>query len=163
MNERPLPSPGSEPEPSSLESLEQQLRALSPPKVPADLSSRLVSAIPGSIGIPHGSGLGKSWIWIIAAAGTAIIVGSALVYRWLGPGNANLVTGDHAVKNSTNEPQPGTTSYVLDSNEKAVEHDPYNAGAWFKLAKAQADQHRSVDAISSAEKAIDVAHSRNQN
>jgi outer membrane protein TolC len=38
---------------------------------------------------------------------------------------------------------------------------PYNADAWFSLAKAQADVHRSADAISSAQKAIDVARSRN--
>jgi hypothetical protein len=43
-----------------------------------------------------------------------------------------------------------------------VHFDPYNAEAWFSLAKAQADVHRSADAISSAQKAIDIARSRNR-
>ena len=46
--------------------------------------------------------------------------------------------------------------------EQIVSVDPYNADAWFALAKAQADLHRSEDAIASAQKALDVARSRNR-
>ena len=50
----------------------------------------------------------------------------------------------------------------LQQFESAVRLDPYNADAWLSLAKAQADVHRTDDAISSAQKALDIARSRNR-
>jgi tetratricopeptide (TPR) repeat protein len=53
-------------------------------------------------------------------------------------------------------------SKAVQQYDRAVTVDPYNADAWFALAKAQADLHRSEDAISSAQKALDAARSRNR-
>jgi thioredoxin-like negative regulator of GroEL len=54
------------------------------------------------------------------------------------------------------------TSKDIQKYEQVVRFDPYNADAWFSLAKAQAQVNRSEDAISSARKAIDIGRSRNR-
>ena len=165
MSERPLPSPEPSPERISLDSLEQQLRALPPPEVPADLSATLVTAIPRSVSVSRGLGTSKNWFWIAAAmAAVACTLG---VSSWFIGGAAKLEPVSHTTNNSATEsPAPQAASNVsetIGNLQQAAQSDPYNADLWFKLAKTQAEDQRSAEAIASAEKAIDVARSRNRN
>jgi hypothetical protein len=109
----------------------------------------------------------KRWRWPwIAAIGVVCIVMPAVVYTWMMHLNWKPPTGsgekrDIKVASPAGKSVPAT-SKAVQKFEQAVQVDPYNADAWFSLAKAQADVHRPDDAISSAQKAIDVARSRNR-
>jgi len=69
------------------------------------------------------------------------------------------VEGGAGNSNGLNSP----TSKRTRDYEEAVRVDPYNADAWFALAKAQAAVDRADEAVSSAQKALDVARSRDRN
>jgi hypothetical protein len=165
MNQGELPSPDPDPRRLSLESLEQKLRALPPAAVPEDLPSKLITAIPPAKALGSlATGVVRRWPWI-AAVGVMCVTLSAAFYSLMhlnskppaGPNEIRGATGS----STTGKDVPGSSKAVLEF-EQAVRFDPYNADAWFGLAKAQADVHRSADAISSARKAIDVARSRNR-
>ena len=157
-----LPQP---PQPErSLESLERQLRALPPPPVPAHLPGKLIAAIapvPAAAGAAASSW--KLWPWM-AAIGVAAVVAAAMTSTWLANRNPGLappakVEGGAGNSNGLNSP----TSKRTRDYEEAVRVDPYNADAWFALAKAQAAVDRADEAVSSAQKALDVARSRDRN
>lgn len=160
--------PSSEPEPRrlSLESLEEKLRALPLAEVPENLPSNLIAAIPHTkVVSPRGSGATKRWPWI-GAVGVICIAVPAAVYSWLTQTNSKPPAGSNEIQGAAVASADGkdmpAPSKAIREYEQAVRFDPYNADAWFGLAKAQADAHRSVDAISSAQKAIDIARSRNR-
>ncbi len=160
------PSPEPDPGRLSLESLEQKLRALPPAAVPEALPSKLIGAIPPIKAMGSGgAGTGRRWPWI-AAAGVMCMAVFAVSYSWLVLWNSKPPTLSNENRNET---VPATTgkdvpasSKAVEQYEQAVRFDPYNADAWFGLAKAQANVHRSADALSSAQKAIDIARSRNR-
>lgn len=162
MNQDALP-PEPDPDRLSLESLEEKLRALPLAVVPDDLPSKLIAAIPPAkaASLP-GSRVQRLWPWI-AAVGIVGITASALVYSWIIDGNSMPAERTNEIGNpaTTGSKAPAISKAVQDY-EPAVRFDPYNADAWFALAKAQADVHRSADAISSAQKAIDIGRSRNR-
>jgi tetratricopeptide (TPR) repeat protein len=158
--------PSSEPDPRrlELESLEQRLRALPLAAVPNALPSKLVAAIPAAKAAGYSaSRVPEKWPWI-AGVGAMCIIGGAIIYSALihsnPPGAANLKPP--ATGSSASAAKGPTSSPAILEGEKTVSRDPYNADAWFNLAKAQADLGRSADAVSSAEKALDVARSRNR-
>jgi cytochrome c-type biogenesis protein CcmH/NrfG len=154
-----------EPDPHRLtsESLAEQLRALPLAPVPDGLPAQLAAAIPPAttVGTP-GSRVPRHWPWI-AAVGVVCITTSAVVGSWWMHVNSKPPAAPNENGHpSTIENQPPTSSKSIRDLEQAVSVDPYNADAWFSLAKAQAEVHRSADAISSAQKAIDVGRSRNR-
>ena len=153
----PLPEP--DPSRADLATLEEKLRALAPPRVPTALESKLVASIPsaGAAGA-LATMIAKYWLWIAGTAGVCIVAG-ALVHWW--PSGANFGGGQPGKATVENGNRP--TSAALKKFEDAVSVEPYNAEAWFNLAKAQAEAHRPEDAVSSAQKAIDVARSRDRN
>ena len=166
MNRDVSPSPEPDPRRLSLESLEEKLRALPLAPVPENLSSNLIAAIPpAKAGSSLGSRVTRRWPWI-GAVGVVCITLSAVVYSWrtrmnsMPPAGSNENQG--AAVSSTDGKDMRAPSKAVREYEQAVRFDPYNADAWFSLAKAQADVHRSADAISSAQKAIDIARSRNR-
>ena len=150
----------------SLESLEQQLRTLPQPVVPDTLSTKLIAAIPAVAGKASVSvsGMTKFWLWTVGLAAAGILA-STLVFTWIVRENSNSLpapkANNSAAETSTIGSKPPASSKALQQFEQAVRFDPFNANAWFNLAKAQAAEHRSDDAISSAEKGLDIAHSRN--
>jgi hypothetical protein len=156
-----------EPDPQlRLESLEKQLRPLPPPSVPVVLPSKLIAGIP--IPAPTSSlavSVTKQWPWMPGIGAMGILILS-LGHAWLACSNSNAFPESNANGSATDQLVTGQTAAVptktIRDCEQAVHIDPYNADAWFNLAKAQADMHRSTDAISSAQKAIDVARSRNR-
>jgi tetratricopeptide (TPR) repeat protein len=161
-------SPPSEPDPRrlSLESIEEKLRALPLPEVPGELASNLIAAIPSmKPQSPLGSRVVRRWPWIGAVVAICVTV-SAAVYSWLMLTNSKppggLIENRGATANSTLGKDVPPTSKAVQEYEQAVRFDPFNADAWFSLAKAQADVHRSADAVSSAQKAIDIARSRDR-
>jgi cytochrome c-type biogenesis protein CcmH/NrfG len=156
--------PPSEPNPlpANLESLEKQLRALPQPALPDALSKNLIDAIPSTIGgVTAAAGAAKLLI-LLAGIGIAAIITMAVVFTWL-HGNSNLPPGPNSgTVRASPATEPSTaTSKAVQSFENAVQFDPFNAAAWFNLAKAYAEVHRGNDAVSAAEKAIDIAKSRN--
>ncbi len=162
-------SSGSSPKQPSLELLEQQLRALPPPPMPDALPARLIAAIPPlKAATSAATGVAKGWL-LASGAAVAGVVATVVLLAWLI--HANPVAPNGAGKNGNVPAAPQTTSpafqtapaaaSVIRQYEHAVSVDPYNAEAWFDLAKAQADAHRLDDAISAAEEALDVARSRN--
>jgi cytochrome c-type biogenesis protein CcmH/NrfG len=160
-----LPSPEPDPRRLSLETLEEQLRTLPQPAVPDALPSKLIASIPpiataGSLA----AGVTKRWPFV-AGIGATVILAFALLGIWLQHRSSNTLpepNANHgATGTSTTEPNATVSSPAIRNYEQAVRIDPYDADAWFSLAKAQADVQRSADAISSAQKAIDVARSRN--
>jgi hypothetical protein len=156
-----------EPDPRlSLESLEERLRALPTAPVPELLPSKLIAAIPpakaaGSLA----SSFITRWPWIAGIVVMCITAPAAfysLHVYWNSKSRAGSnENGNPKVPSRGGKDVPGTSKSVR-NYEQAVRFDPYNADAWFRLAKAQADVHRSADAISSAQKAIDIARSRNR-
>jgi tetratricopeptide (TPR) repeat protein len=150
----------------SLESLKQQLRALPPPTVPDALPTKLIAAVPAAAGKASftAGGTTKFWLWAtgLAAAG---ILASVLVVTWIVRENSKSLPEPKANNNAAETPTTGSKALVssksLQQFEQAVHFDPFNADAWFNLAKAQAAEHRSEEAISSAEKGLDIANSRN--
>ena len=166
MNQGELPSPDPDPRRLSLESLEQKLRALPFAEVPEALPSKLVAAIPPTKAIGSlTTGTIKRWPWI-AAVGVMCCIVSAVLYSWLMHWNSKRPTGSNENRAATGSSTTGNhvlvSSKAVREYEQAVRFDPYNADAWFRLAKAQANAHQSADAISSAQKAIDIARSRNR-
>jgi hypothetical protein len=160
-------TPPPEPEPRlSIESLEQRLRSLPPAPVPEALPSKLIAAIPavkaaGSLG----TGSIRRWPWIAAVGAICITLPAAyysLQMLWNSKPRAGSNEDRHPTLSSTSGKDVPRSSKAVSDYEQAVRFDPYNADAWFGLAKAQADVHRSADAISSAQKAIDIARSRNR-
>ena len=153
-----------QPEPS-LEPLERQLRALPLPAIPAHLPSKLIAAIaPMPTAAGTVASIWKLWPWM-AAIGGAGVMAAALTYTWLANRNPNPAPPakvESGAGNSTNVLDAPTSKAIRDA-EEAVRIDPYNADAWFALAKAQAATNRPDEAISSAKKALDVARSRNRN
>jgi tetratricopeptide (TPR) repeat protein len=97
----------------------------------------------------------------MAATGAAGVVVAALTYAWMAnrPAPPAKVEG---AGNSTNVFDSPTSKAIRDY-EEAVRVDPYNADAWFALAKAQATANRPDEAVSSAQKALDVARARDRN
>jgi tetratricopeptide (TPR) repeat protein len=166
MNRDVSPSPEPDPRRLSLESLEEKLRALPPAEVPENLQSNLIAHIPSIKAVsPRGSNVTGRWPWI-GAIGVMCIAVPAVVYSWLTHTNSKPPTGSNenqgtAVASADGKDRPATSKAIREY-EQAVHFDPYNADAWFNLAKAQADVHRSADAMSSAQKAIDIARSRNR-
>jgi tetratricopeptide (TPR) repeat protein len=163
MNQDVVPPPEPDPSRLSLESLEEKLRALPLAAVPDGMPSKLVAAIPPTTAVSAtGSGVQRRWPWI-GAVGVMCITASAVVCSWL----VHLNSKPAAVSNENREPstienEAPRSSKAVQDYEQAVRFDPYNADAWFSLAKAQADVRRSADAISSAQKAIDIGRSRNR-
>jgi tetratricopeptide (TPR) repeat protein len=162
QGQNPLPDPGAGR--LSVESLEHRLRALPPPQVPEALPARLIATIPAA---KAAGGIATAvfhrWIWI-AAAGTICIAGSFAAYSWLrSPSQVNNGSEKRGNESGTATTRQNVTesSQAIRDYERAVVVDPYNASAWFNLAKAQAAAHRPADATSSAEKALDIAHARN--
>ena len=166
MNRDVLPSPEPDPGRLSLESLEEKLRALPLAPVPEAFSSKLIAAIPPIKPISSlGNRIIRRWPWI-GAVGVMCITVSAVVYSWLlhlnsKPSTESRENRGATVSSTVGKDVPGSSKAVREY-EQAVRFDPYNADAWFSLAKAQANAHQSADAISSAQKAIDIARSRNR-
>lgn len=163
QNVPPLPDPEPDKRHNQM-SLEEQLRALPPPLVPESLKSKLIGSIPRSAGpIATSTGLTKSWIWLVGLSTAGVLVCTFAVYSWMQSRNvkepAGLNAGASSANNSTTK---ATSSQAIEKYEQAVLHDPYDADAWFNLAKAQIAAHRSADAISSAHKALDIARANNR-
>jgi tetratricopeptide (TPR) repeat protein len=159
------PSPEQEPR-LSLESLEERLRALPPPKVPEALPSKLIATIPaakaaGSVA----TGIIVRWLWIAGLAAACITAPVAIVTWWTlwnsKPRAESNENGDLTEPSATRKNMTRSSKAVIDY-EQTLRFDPYNADAWFGLAKAQAELDRRDDAISSAQKALDIARSRNR-
>jgi tetratricopeptide (TPR) repeat protein len=92
---------------------------------------------------------------------------SAAAVVWLTSRNSHAPPEPNASPSATSSsaatgPSATTSSKTIQTYEQAVRFDPYNADAWFNLAKAQAEVHRTDEALSSAQKALDIARSRNQ-
>jgi hypothetical protein len=160
-------TPSPEPDPRlGLESIERQLRALPPAPVPEALPSKLVAGIPAAKAAgPLATSITSRWPWIAGLAGL-FVTASVAFYAWQMHVSSKLPVGANENRNPTvsspavkNAP---ATSTAIQKYEQAVRIDPYNAYAWFSLAKAQAEVNRSEDVISSAHKAIDIARSRNR-
>jgi tetratricopeptide (TPR) repeat protein len=166
MSQGVPPLPDREPGRISLESLESQLRALPPPTVPATLPSKLISAIPPlAAKSTLVGGIAKTWYWVAGLIAAGIVV-LAIGYSILSRGNSHPdrapTPAGRANDSSAKAQTEPATSPAVRKFEQAVQDDPYNAAAWLNLAKAQAELHRTSDAISSAEKALDIAHSQNR-
>ncbi len=165
MNRDVSPSPEPDPRRLSLESLEEKLRALPLAEVPEHLPSNLIAAIPAKAVSPRGTNVTKRWL-CMGTVGVICIAIPAVVYSWLTHTNLKPPAGSNenqgAAVSSVNANDIPATSKAIREYEQAVRFDPYNADAWFSLAKAQADAHRSADAKSSAQKAIDIGRSRNR-
>jgi cytochrome c-type biogenesis protein CcmH/NrfG len=160
-------SVGPEPDPSvSLEALEQKLRALPQADVPARLPAKLLASIPASKAAgSFGAAAISRWLLIaaVSVACAALSVGAYLAVhgttsKFAKPPNEKANPADSPSAKSAAAP----SSQALDDLQKAVRVDPFNAEAWFALAKAQAAGQSSA-AAESAQKAIDVARSRNNN
>jgi tetratricopeptide (TPR) repeat protein len=159
-------SPQPDPHQLSSESLEQQLRALPLPAVPDTLPQKLIAAIPrAAAASAPATKITSLRLWI----GGVVLIGivlSTVVAIWLKNGNSspppesNANSSSKSVNASTGLRAP--TSKAIEQYEQAVQFDPYNADAWFNLAKAQAEAHRTAEALSSAQKALDIARSRNR-
>jgi cytochrome c-type biogenesis protein CcmH/NrfG len=139
---------------------------LPPAQVPDGLASKLIASIPaanaaGSLTIS----IISRWPWIVGVAVLCIMV-PATVYLWQMDWNSKPPSGVGANRDSADSSETGknapATSKDIQKYEQVVRFDPYNADAWFSLAKAQAQVNRSEDAISSARKAIDIGRSRNR-
>jgi tetratricopeptide (TPR) repeat protein len=160
---------GPQPDPRlSLEALEEKLRALPRADVPAGLPAKLLGSIPVSKAAGASSAAATSrWFLFAVAVSLACVALSAGVYLAVGGSSSNSTKapnedGDPADSRSTNG-TAAPTSKALNAYEQAVRVDPFNAEAWFALAKAQAAGQSSTNAEESAQKAIDVAKSRNNN
>jgi hypothetical protein len=163
MNHGVRPEP--DPRRLSLEALEQKLRALPPAAVPKGLPSKLIAGIPaGKAAGSVGTQLVRHWPWI-GAVGVLCVALSAMVYSWVVNGKSTAPAANengNAAATSITEKGAPATSIMIRDYEQAVRIDPYNADAWFGLAKAQAGAHQTADAITSAQKAVDVARARNR-
>jgi hypothetical protein len=160
-------SVGPEPDPRlSLEALEEQLRALPPAEVPADLSSKLVAGIQVSKATSSfGGAAARLWIWVGAVSVICVALSTGVYFTV--DGSSSKVTrpaseNGNPADSSSRKEADAASSKALADYEQAVRVDPFNADAWFALAKAQSDVQRSADAMASAQKAIDVARSRNR-
>jgi len=163
MNQQQPELPEPDPQAASLESLEKRLRALPPPTVPGDLASRMIAAIPPVSAAGTAAGAWKLWLWLAGVGGVGVVA-AALTYAWMANRNPNPAAPakvEGGAGNSTNV-QSSPTSKAIRDYEEAIRVDPYNADAWFALAKAQAAANRSDEAVSSAQKALDVARSRDR-
>jgi cytochrome c-type biogenesis protein CcmH/NrfG len=160
-------TPPPDPDPRlSVESLEQQLRALPPAQVPEALPSKLIASIPAAKAAGSlVTSIASRWPWIVGVAVLCITV-PATIYLWQMDWGTKPPAGADANRESADSSNAGknepATSKDIQTYEQAVRFDPYNADAWFSLAKAQAQVNRSEDAISSARKAIDIGRSRNR-
>ena len=158
MSQAVPPFPEPNPPRADLEALEEKLRALAPPAVPAALESKLIASIPaaGALGrwprCSQSTGFG-SW----ARRGFASLAG-AVVHWW--PSEANSGRGQPGPAKTERADRP--IPPAIKKYEDAISVDPYNAEAWFNLAKAQAAVHMTDEAVSSAQKAIDVARVRDR-
>src|SRR5262245_52636795 len=138
--------PSSEPNSRlSLESLEEKLRTLPLAEVPDSLASKLLAAVPPVAAVRDpGSGLPRRWPWIVAIVVTGITA-SVVVYSLMTPSGSKPPNASNENRNAaTTENLAPKTSKAVQSYEEAVRFDPYNADAWFGLAKAQAAVGRSV-------------------
>jgi tetratricopeptide (TPR) repeat protein len=134
--------------------------------VPGTLPSKLIAAIPATkAGGAAATGIIKYWPWV-AGVGLICIAASGVFYSrhmlWNSNAPAESKQNSGPVEAATSDKKVPATSKAVQKYEQIVSVDPYNADAWFALAKAQADLHRSEDAIASAQKALDVARSRNR-
>jgi tetratricopeptide (TPR) repeat protein len=166
MNRDVSPTSDPDPERPDLESLEQKLRALPLPAVPDGLRPKLIASIPSikSAGSPGGRVLKlRPWVGMVGAICLAFSAAAGSLFMYLNrEPDARLNEGPKPTASSTTSDDAVKSSKAVRDYEEAVRFDPYNADAWFGLAKAQADLNRSADAISSAEKAIDIGRSRNR-
>jgi tetratricopeptide (TPR) repeat protein len=165
VNQGTRPTPEPDPERLSLESLEGRLRALPPTEVPDALSSKLIATIPPAKAAgTTATGVTRYWPWIagvslICIAAAAVFSSRQIFWNSKPPLGAN---DNVDAASSKAGKDPLATSKAVQQFDSAVRIDPYDADAWFSLAKAQADVHRAEDAISSAQKALDIARSRNR-
>jgi cytochrome c-type biogenesis protein CcmH/NrfG len=166
VNQGTRPTPDPDPERLSIESLERQLRALPPSEVPGTLSSKLIATIPpAKVAGATAAGVTKYWLWIAGISLVCIATGAVLISRqtfWNPKSPSETNENPGAAASSTTSKDTPATSKAIQQFESAIRLDPYNADAWFSLAKAQADVHRAEDAVSSAQKALDIARSRNR-
>jgi len=165
VNQGKRPTP--EPDPERLfGSLEAKLRALPPSEVPDTLRAKLIATIPSAKAAGATSaGVAKYWPWIAGVSLICIATGAVLYSRqifWNSKPSLGPSENPGAAVSSIADRDPPVTSKAVQQFENAVRLDPYNADAWFSLAKAQADVNRAEDAISSAQKALDIARSRNR-
>jgi cytochrome c-type biogenesis protein CcmH/NrfG len=159
-------TPDPDPQRPTLASLEARLRTLPPVEVPAALSSKLIATIsPGKAAVATTSGLVMYLLWVAAVTVICIAAGAAIYsaqFYWATkhePGTKQNPTT--ALPSNADKASP-STSKAIEQFESAVRIDPYNADAWFNLAKSQANERRTIDAVSSARKALDIARSTNR-
>jgi tetratricopeptide (TPR) repeat protein len=134
--------------------------------VPEALPAKLIASIPAAKAAGSlATSITSRWPWIAGVAVLCITV-TATIYLWQMDWGSKPPAGADANRDSADSSKAGknapATSKAMQKYEQAVRFDPYNADAWFSLAKAQAEVNRSEDAISSARKAIDIARSRNR-
>jgi tetratricopeptide (TPR) repeat protein len=134
--------------------------------VPDALRSKIVAGIPAAkAAVSLATSITSRWPWIAGLAGMFVMV-SVAFYAWQMHGSSKPPVGANEDGNPTvSSPamkNASATSKAIQKYEQAVLVDPYDAYAWFGLAKAQAEVNRSEDAISSARKSIDIARSRNR-
>lgn len=159
-------SVGPEPDPRlSLESLEAKLRALPRADVPSELPAKLLASIPaGKATVSSGIATSR---WFLIGAITVMCIAVSIVGYFVAAGlrSTNPKPANESASPADSlgtKQQTAPSSKAVKDFEQAVRVDPYNADAWFALAKAQANAQLSEDAIASAQKAIDVARSRNR-
>ncbi len=152
--------PGPDPKSLELELLEARLRAIAPPAVPERLVEKLAVGIPRA-GASSGGLLNKPRLWFAACAAMVVIIAAVSVAVWShwGSGSGRRNAGGPQQNGGSGVPNT-IKNQAIGQYEHAVAVDPYNAEAWFNLAKAQADAGRWDEAISSAQKSIDIARSR---
>jgi cytochrome c-type biogenesis protein CcmH/NrfG len=159
-----LPNPESDPS-VSIDAIEAQLRGLPPPSVPEGLAGKLIGAIPQAVvGAAASTAAVKIWavvVGIIAVGAVAV----GLTVQWLS--GENPVAPKPNANTNANAPaaqgNPAAIAPALQKElqrcEEATRNDPFDAAAWFNLAKAQLRAQRKADAIVSAHKALDIARS----
>jgi cytochrome c-type biogenesis protein CcmH/NrfG len=156
-------TPEPDPRRASLESIEAQLQALPAPEVPEGLAAKLILSIstPSAAAVAA-AGINKAWFYfvgIVAAGAVAAVIFSSLSTKNDAPRAADADAMQKSPKPTATElTLPGKSKSSREA-ERAVPVDPYNADAWFSLAKVQASEGKATEAISSARKALDIARS----
>jgi cytochrome c-type biogenesis protein CcmH/NrfG len=105
-------------------------------------------------------------IWAVVVGILAVgAVAVGLTVQWLSGGNPVAPNGNGNANSKAPAAQnaPAVTVPAVQKElqrwEDATRNDPFDASAWFNLAKAQLQAQRSDDATASARKALDVARS----
>jgi cytochrome c-type biogenesis protein CcmH/NrfG len=159
-----LPNPDADPR-ASLEAIEAQLRALPPPNVPAGLAGKLISGIPPVVAGTAASTVAvKLWAFAVGILAVGAVAVGLIVHRLNADKpampNANGEANPNAPgSNAAANPIAPALQKELQRWDEAIRNDPFDANAWFNLAKTQLQTRRKADAISSAQKALDIARS----